>query len=124
MIGMNLKYLRKKYGYSQEDLAERLEVSRQSVAKGENEESLPDVEKCVTMAQIFETTARNEKAHAQQWYEYLHGGQMADTKENLKLAASGEHYEWSDMYPSFAKTAKEELRQATDFWFSVMRKKV
>ena len=60
------------------------------------------------MAQIFETTARNEKAHAQQWYEYLHGGQMADTKENLKLAASGEHYEWSDMYPSFAKTAKEE----------------
>lgn len=60
------------------------------------------------MAQIFETTARNEKAHAQQWYEYLHGGQMADTKENLKLAASGEHYEWSDMYPSFAKVAKEE----------------
>ena len=56
MIGMNLKYLRKKYGYSQEDLAERLEVSRQSVAKWENEESLPDVEKCVTMAQIFETT--------------------------------------------------------------------
>ena len=55
MIGMNLKYLRKKYGYSQEDLAERLEVSRQSVAKWENEESLPDVEKCVTMAQIFET---------------------------------------------------------------------
>ena len=54
MIGMNLKYLRKKYGYSQEDLAERLEVSRQSVAKWENEESLPDVEKCVTMAQIFE----------------------------------------------------------------------
>ena len=39
MIGMNLKYLRKKYGYSQEDLAERLEVSRQSVAKWENEES-------------------------------------------------------------------------------------
>ena len=60
------------------------------------------------MAQIFETTARNEKAHAQQWYEYLHGGQMDDTKENRNLAASGEHYEWSDMYPSFAKTAKEE----------------
>ena len=60
------------------------------------------------MAQIFETTARNEKAHAQQWYEYLHGGQMADTKENLKLAASGEHYEWSDMYAEFAKTAREE----------------
>lgn len=56
MIGMNLKYLRKKYGYSQEDLAERLGVSRQSVAKWENEEALPDVEKCVTMAQIFETT--------------------------------------------------------------------
>ena len=60
------------------------------------------------MAQIFEITARNEKAHAQQWYEYLHGGQMADTKENLKLAAAGEHYEWSDMYPSFAKDAAAE----------------
>lgn len=60
------------------------------------------------MAQIFEITARNEKAHAQQWYEYLHVGQMADTKENLKLAAAGEHYEWSDMYPSFAKDAKME----------------
>ncbi|MEZ7906595.1 MAG: helix-turn-helix transcriptional regulator, partial [Ruminococcus bromii] len=44
---MNLKYLRKKYGYSQEDLAERLGVSRQSVAQWEHEDSLPDVEKCV-----------------------------------------------------------------------------
>lgn len=56
MIGMNIKYLRKKYGYSQEELAEKLDVSRQSVAKWENEESLPDVEKCVLLAQIFETT--------------------------------------------------------------------
>ena len=60
------------------------------------------------IAQVFETTSRNERAHAQQWYEFLHGGQMAGTEENLKLAASGEHYEWSDMYPAFAKIAEEE----------------
>ncbi len=60
------------------------------------------------IAQVFETTSRNERAHAQQWYEYLHGGQMAATEENLRLAADGEHYEWSDMYPAFAKEAEAE----------------
>ncbi len=56
MIGMNLKYLRKKHRYSQEDIAEKLNVSRQSVAKWENEESLPDVIKCIELARLFETT--------------------------------------------------------------------
>lgn len=60
------------------------------------------------IAQVFETTSRNERAHAQQWYEALHGGQIADTCQNLELAAGGEHYEWSDMYPKFAAEAKAE----------------
>lgn len=60
------------------------------------------------MAQVFETTSRNERAHAQQWYEALHGGKLGETLENLELAAGGEHYEWSDMYPKFAADAKSE----------------
>ena len=61
MIGMNLKYLRKKYGYSQEDLAERLGVSRQSVAKWENEEALPDVEKCVTICLLYTSPSPRDR---------------------------------------------------------------
>lgn len=56
MIGMNLKYLRKKYRYSQEDIAEKLMVSRQSVAKWENGETLPDVFKCAELAKLFEVS--------------------------------------------------------------------
>ncbi len=56
MIGMNIKYLRKKYRYSQEDIAEKLMVSRQSVAKWENGETLPDVIKCAELAKLFEVT--------------------------------------------------------------------
>lgn len=56
MIDMNLKYLRKKYHYSQEDIAEKIGVTRQSVAKWENGESLPDVYKCAELAHLFETS--------------------------------------------------------------------
>lgn len=56
MINMNLKYLRKKFGYSQEYIAEKLNVSRQSVAKWENGESFPDIIKCSELANIYETT--------------------------------------------------------------------
>ncbi len=56
MIGMNLKYLRQKYRYSQEEIAEKLQVSRQSVAKWENGETLPDVIKCSELAKLFEVT--------------------------------------------------------------------
>ena len=56
MIGMNLKYFREKYGYSQEELAERFDVSSQSVAKWESEETLPDVERCIKLAQLYDTT--------------------------------------------------------------------
>ena len=60
------------------------------------------------LAAIFEETANNEKEHAKLWFKELHGGQIPSTEENLKYAAAGENYEWTDMYAEFAKTAKEE----------------
>lgn len=56
MIGMNIRVLRKKYKMSQELLAERVDVSRQTVAKWENEEALPDIHKCKMLAEIFQVT--------------------------------------------------------------------
>ncbi len=60
------------------------------------------------IAAIFEETAINEKEHAKIWFKLLHDGEIPSTEENLADAASGENYEWTDMYDSFAKTAKEE----------------
>lgn len=62
----------------------------------------------VQIANIFEETANNEKEHAKLWYKLLQGGSVGSTIENLKDAAEGENYEWTDMYSSFAKVAKEE----------------
>lgn len=59
MISMNLKYLRKQFGLSQEELAEKIDVSRQSVAKWESGETLPDILKCRELANLFETTIDN-----------------------------------------------------------------
>ena len=60
------------------------------------------------IAAIFEETANNEKEHAKMWFKALHGDKMPGTLENLADAAAGEHYEWTDMYAEFAKTAEEE----------------
>ena len=57
---------------------------------------------------IFTETANNEKEHAKIWFKLLHDGNVPDTITNLKDAASGENYEWTDMYERFAKEAKEE----------------
>ena len=62
----------------------------------------------VQIANIFEETAANEKEHAKLWFKYLHGGAVPSTEENLKDAADGENYEWTDMYAQFAKEAREE----------------
>ncbi len=59
------------------------------------------------IAAIFQATADNEKEHAKLWFKELHDG-MPDTVENLKAAADGENYEWTDMYEGFAKTAEKE----------------
>ena len=61
----------------------------------------------VQISKIFEETANNEKEHAKIWFKLLNGG-ISDTATNLKLAAEGENYEWTEMYASFAKTAREE----------------
>ena len=60
------------------------------------------------IAAIFEETANNEKEHAKMWFKLLHGDAIPGTLENLADAAAGENYEWTDMYATFAKEAKEE----------------
>ena len=68
-----------------------------SVAKREGYEQI---------ASLFQKTADNEKEHAKIWFKELMG--IGGTKDNLKTAAEGENYEWTDMYEGFAKTAEEE----------------
>ena len=70
-----------------------------SKAKKEGYEQIKD---------IFEETANNEKEHAKMWFKLLNGGDVPSTIDNLKAAAEGENYEWTDMYKEFAETAKEE----------------
>jgi rubrerythrin len=73
----------------------------------------------IQIADIFEETANQEKEHAKRFFKFLEGGEVeiqtsfpagviGKTAENLKAAAAGEHYEWTDLYPSFAKIAQEE----------------
>lgn len=73
----------------------------------------------VQMALIFEETANQEKEHAKRFFNFLDGGEVevqaafpagkvGSTLENLKAAAAGEHYEHTEMYPSFAAVAREE----------------
>lgn len=68
-----------------------------SVAKKEGFEQI---------SEIFTKTAANEKEHAELWFKEL--GALGDTAANLKAAADGENYEWTDMYEDFAKTAEAE----------------
>ena len=60
------------------------------------------------IADIFTETANNEKEHAKLWFKLLNGGDVPTTTENLKAAAAGENFEWTDMYDRMAKEAKEE----------------
>lgn len=73
----------------------------------------------VQIADIFEETANHEKEHAKRLFKFMQGGEVeitgsfpsgtiGSTVENLRAAASGENHEWTDMYPSFAKVAREE----------------
>ena len=62
----------------------------------------------VQIGNLFEETANNEKEHAKIWFKLLHDGGIPSTTDNLKDAAEGEHYEWTDMYATFAKEAREE----------------
>lgn len=60
------------------------------------------------IAALFALTADNEKEHAKLWFKYLEGGEIKSTEENLKEAAAGENYEWTDMYDRMAREAEEE----------------
>ncbi|MDE6574995.1 MAG: rubrerythrin family protein [Muribaculaceae bacterium] len=60
------------------------------------------------IAAIFEETAQNEKEHAKMWFKLLHGGEAPDTMQNLRDAAEGENYEWTDMYDRMADEADAE----------------
>ena len=60
------------------------------------------------IAALFEETANNEKEHSKLWFKYLEGGAIQDTMTNLKSAAEGENYEWTDMYERMAREAEEE----------------
>ena len=60
------------------------------------------------IAALFTETAENEKEHAKIWFKLLHDGAVPDTMANLADAAAGERYEWTDMYATFAREAKEE----------------
>lgn len=62
----------------------------------------------VQIGDLFEETAKNEKEHAKIWFKYLHDGAVPATEQNLLDAASGENYEWTDMYAKMAKDAREE----------------
>jgi len=85
----------------------------------------------IQIAQIFEETANQEKEHAKRFFQQLEGGEalvqvafpagiVKETAENLQAAAEGEHYEWSEMYPGFAKVAREEgFETAASIWDAV-----
>ena len=77
-----------------------------SVAKKEGYEQI---------AAIFEETANNEKEHAKMWFKALE--ELGTTAENLKAAAAGENFEWTDMYERFAKEAEEEGFKKLAFQF-------
>lgn len=76
----------------------------------------------VQIAKIFEETAANEKEHAKIWFKLLYGADMRTTEENLENAAAGENYEWTDMYATFAKEAKEEGFDQIAFLFEEVGK--
>lgn len=85
----------------------------------------------IQIAMIFEETANQEKEHAKRFFKQLEGGEVmvqagfpagvvADTAANLKESAAGEHYEWSELYPGFAKIARQEgFDAAAKIWEAV-----
>lgn len=75
------------------------------------------------IANLFIETANNEKEHAKIWFKLLQeGGEILDTATNLKDAAAGEHYEWTEMYSDFAKIAREEGFTKIAFLFEEVAK--
>jgi len=74
------------------------------------------------IGEFFEKTANNEMEHAKLWFKFLHNNDVPETIPNLMDAAAGEHYEWTDMYANFAKTAKEEGFAEIAYYFEEVAK--
>ena len=74
----------------------------------------------VQIANLFQETADNEKEHAKIWFKLLEG--IGTTAENLKSAAEGENYEWTDMYYRFAEEAREEGFDKIAYLFDAVAK--
>ena len=74
------------------------------------------------IAALFTETAENEKEHAKMWFKLLHDGEVPDTMTNLADAADGENYEWTDMYATFAREAREEGFTKIAFLFEQVAK--
>ena len=74
------------------------------------------------ISNIFTETAGNEKEHAKIWFKLLHDGDIPSTLDNLNDAAAGENYEWTDMYATFAKEAREEGFEKIAFLFEAVGK--
>jgi len=74
------------------------------------------------IAALFLATAENEKEHAKLWFKLLHGNDIPDTAQNLKDAAGGENFEWTQMYARMAKEAREEGFDHIAFLFDSVAK--
>ena len=74
------------------------------------------------IAEKFEQTANNEKEHAKMWFKLLHDGEVPSTIDNLRDAAAGENYEWTDMYARMAQEAREEGFDKIAFLFEAVGK--
>ena len=85
----------------------------------------------IQIALVFEETANQEKEHAKRFFKFLEGGEVeivgafpagviGSTVDNLKAAAAGEHYEHTEMYPGFARIARDEgFQRAADTWDAI-----
>lgn len=76
----------------------------------------------IQISKIFEETANNEKEHAKIWFKLLCGNSIPDTIQNLKEAAGGENYEWTEMYSQFAEEAESEGFKEIAFLFRAVAK--
>ena len=74
------------------------------------------------IAAFFLESAENEKEHAKMWFKWLHDNNVPDTVTNLKDAAGGENFEWTEMYPKFAEEARAEGFTALAFLFEQVGK--
>ena len=91
---------------SEKNLREAFAGESQAINKYTYFASVAKKEGYEQIAELFTKTAENEKEHAKMWFKEL--GELGDTATNLKSAAEGENYEWTDMYDRFAKEADEE----------------